>query len=143
MSRLQLACCYTLIAIGLLFALCSAAHRVKADQAYRDVLVLVDWHSLNALPPASADAKLSAAATGAGPSVQSSLDLIKAIPGAQVCYGEETIGTLLAQSIIQPAWLTTGSQAFMVVDGRYADDIAAGADRHGYLSELSAATDGR
>ncbi|MEJ1993294.1 MAG: HupE/UreJ family protein, partial [Maritimibacter sp.] len=96
------------IVLGLLIALCSAAHRVQADRAYNEVVVLLDWHALNALPPAGEIGQRSVSALSAKSLSPDTLELISSIPGAQVCYGEETIGTLLDQGIIQRAWLTTG-----------------------------------
>jgi hypothetical protein len=143
MSRIQLAICYVFLTAGLLIALCSAAHRVQADRDYTRVIVLLDWHALNALPPAGDVSQLSVSGLSAELLDPGTVELISSFPGAQVCYGEETIGTLLAQGIIQRAWLTTGGPAFVVVDERFAGDIASGASRHGYLYENSAGTDGR
>ena len=48
------------LALGLLAALYSAARRVAADSAYRDIMLLVDWHDLNSLPETAAGASLTA-----------------------------------------------------------------------------------
>ena len=135
MSRKQLAVCYVFLAAGLLTALYSCWLRVAADQSYRDTLILVDWHALNSLPESGEGAHLS------DPSMREvPWELLRELPGAVICYGEETVGTLLAQGIFKPASLDTGAPAFTVAQPQYNDDIARGAARHGYWYERSAET---
>ena len=134
MSRRQLTVALVLLALGLVVTGWSVVERVQADAAYRGVMVLVDWHALNTV----ADTALTGEED-----YSRHREYLDCFDDALVCYGEETVGTLLDRGIIAPAWLTTGSPAYLVADPRYVDDIARGAARHGYNYERSANTDGR
>ncbi|MBN2081415.1 hypothetical protein JW859_04315 [bacterium] len=137
MSTLQRLICGLFLLLGLAAALYSCLLRVQADAHYKHVAVLVDWHALNSLPePTDGPPRLTA------DSLQP-LELIKLIPGAVLCYGEETVGTLLEQGLIEPAGLGTGGPAYAVTRPEYSADIAAGASRHGYMYQQDATTGGR
>lgn len=179
MKRVEVWLCCGVIALGLCVALYSDALRVKADAAYKAVIVLVDWHSLASLapptvpgagedrgapsqdPPAATQAPAAdrpapgsggpaaAAAQNAGHARREALlspahwELVKQLPGAMLCYGEETLGSLLAQGILVPARQRTLSPSYEVAVERYADDIYYGALRHGYLAERGWFTGGK
>lgn len=129
-----------LLALILGVAVCaySASQRMQADAANKKVVVLVDWESLNALPEAAPEARLSNKQDWS-----SAWELLGALPGALLCYGEETVGSLLQNGVLQPATLFTGAPAYEVANEAYADDVAQGAHRHGYWMERSASTGGR
>lgn len=124
--------------IGVAVCAYSASLRLQADATNRKVVVLVDWESLNALPEADPAARLSEKAEWDG-----AWDLLGALPGALLCYGEETVGSLLESGVLEPAGLFTGAPAYAVTNEAYADDVAQGAHRHGYWMERSPATDGK
>lgn len=67
MKRLEVLLCCGVILFGLLVALYSAYQRVRADAAYKDVLVLVDWHDLAALPPLAERSAEQGRASGSDP----------------------------------------------------------------------------
>lgn len=176
---------WALLGIGLLAALWSASLRLSADAAYRDVIVLVDWHELSSLaepPPTqtgatgdAAPARLSetplaeelirervaeirvqgrggaqAGPEGIGQLPQRSQGLqlsglagrelpwrlMEQLPGAYLCYGEETLGTLLESGILRRAESAAPAPVYEVALARYTGDILRGAARHGYPVEL-------
>lgn len=139
MSRAQLWVCCVFLAAGLIVACYSGWLRIRADEDYRDVVVLVDWHALNALAGVSAEDEGS----GLGEDKPLARRLLGELDGASVCYGEETVGTLLEQGVFTPAWVESAAPAFTVMQREHEHDIAAGATRHGYRFEQGAATDGR
>ncbi|MEZ5337943.1 MAG: DUF5693 family protein [bacterium] len=114
------------LVVPLLFAVYQCYQRVVTDRSYREVAVLVDWQELASLPDASGGS-ISYPEDSEQP-----WQLLKALPGAQLCYGEETVGSLLDSGIFAPAELATGAPTFEVTDERYSADIARGASRHGY-----------
>lgn len=144
MSGLQRWICFVLLVLGLTAALYSCWLKLRADREYRDVAVLVDWHALNSLPDGSGAINLAAAAAREPEGGDSRPDvvwqLLEELPDAYLCYGEETVGTLLAQGIFEPAGLTTGAPAFAVTDERLVKDISHGAARHGYPLANNAST---
>jgi hypothetical protein len=148
MSRLQRWCCYVLLVLGLGVALYSCWLKLQADRDYRQVTVLVDWNALHSLPDGSGRITLTDApgrppdAAGSDADVEWEL-LSDHLPGAYLCYGEETVGTLLDQGIFLPAGVTTGAPAFAVADPRLVRDISHGAARHGYAMANNAATGNR
>ena len=139
MSRTQLWICYAFLAAGLLVAGYSGWLRIRADQAYREVVVLVDWHALNALAGVSGEDE----GGGLGEDKSLARRLLGEFDGASVCYGEETVGTLLDQGVFAPAWVESAAPAYAVMQRAHEHDIAAGALRHGYRFEQGAATAGR
>lgn len=143
MTRRQLLLCWFMLAAGLSLALCSAAHRIAADRDYTNVMVLVDWHALNSLPDPKKAGYGYPGSHEPDEKIQiEKWELFAAIPGAQLCYGEETVGTLLAQGIIRPAPKTTGTQAFEVLNGFHERSLLLGLERHGYVNYKSALLDG-
>jgi hypothetical protein len=132
------------LAAGLLAALYSCWLRVQADNAYRDVVVLVDWHALISLNDVLIDAELYPPIHSYNqPAEPVHLQLLNAIPGATLCYGEETVGTLLNQGIFTPALIGSDGPAYAVALHEYRSDISAGATRHGYLRIPNTTTDDR
>ncbi|MCB1188533.1 hypothetical protein KDL29_15335 [bacterium] len=119
---ISLAC----IALSCIGAVWMCVGRIEMDRSYRTVAVLVDWQELASLPDASG-ASISYPEDSEQP-----WQLLAALPGAQLCYGEETVGSLLDSGIFAPAELATGAPAYEVTDERYSADIARGASRHGY-----------
>ncbi len=116
-----------LIGFALLGAWFTCAFRITMDRSYKQVAVLVDWHDLASLPDISAES-ISYPEDSRLP-----WQLLESLGGAQLCYGEETVGSLLDSGIFAPAELATGSPAYEVTDERYSADIARGARRHGYV----------
>ena len=137
-SRLYYIVCYIFLLAGLTLALVSLAYRVRADEKYKDVIVLLDWEGLRSLPTVKESQELSSGAID-----NAAWELFDSIPGAKLCYGEETVGSLLEQGIITTAWLHSGSPAYQVSQYRFNDDIAKGLLRHGYRYERSPETGGR
>jgi len=133
-SRRQLTACIILLALGLAFAGWSCLERIRADRDYSSVMVLVDWHALNSV---------ANTAIAGEDDYTDHWEYVAQFDDAMVCYGEETVGSLLDQGIITPAWVTSGAPSFMVVDDRFAGDIARGADRHGYAYANNPHSDGR
>lgn len=124
----------TLILVGLaavaasaLWSILAIPHTFAVAANYHDVAILVDWKELAALPDPGAES------ISYPEDSQQPWELIKALPGAQLCYGEETVGSLLDSGIIAPAEMSTGAPAFMVTDEHYSADLARGASRHGYV----------
>jgi hypothetical protein len=135
-KRVLVAVLILLLAGTVAFAVLSSMARVNADRAWRDVLILTDWHGLHSLAPPDGELPLAVADSAAW-------ELLTDLPGAYLCYSEETIETLTGQGILAPAWVASGAPAYMVTAQRYEDDIRAGARRHGYLASASPATDNR
>ena len=100
--------------------------RSVLDRSYKDAAVMVDWQALASLPDASGGS-ISYPEDSEQP-----WQLLAALPGAQLCYGEETVGSLLDSGILAQAEMATGAPAYEVTDERYSADIARGASRHGY-----------
>ena len=115
-----------LVLLGTVGSLLAVNSRIGVDKSYGAISILMDWHSLASLPDASGGS------ISYPENNKQSWELIKALPGAQLCYGEETVGSLLDSGIFLPAELATGSPAYEVTDERYSADIARGAARHGY-----------
>jgi hypothetical protein len=133
MSRALLVLCIVFLACGLAVAAYSAFLRVEADRGYQRVVVLVDWHELAGLP----ELETGLQPPPSGRTVPWSL--LSALPGAHLCYAEETVGTLLTQGIFRPA-AGTVAPSFVVTNSRYDADILAGASRHGYQVRRDSAT---
>lgn len=142
MSGPQRWCCYVLLALGLGVALYSCWLKLGADRAYRNIAILVDWNALHSLPDDSGRIAV-ADAPGRLPDTGVEWQLLDDLPGAYLCYGEETVGTLLDQGIFVPAGVPSGAPAFAVTDGRLVKDISYGAARHGYPTANNAATGNR
>lgn len=144
MSKRQRALCIVFLVAGLLVALYSCWLRVQADNSYRDVVVLIDWHALNSISETYENWQpLRPDSQRPKPEY---VQLLNDIPGATLCYGEETVGTLLNQGIFTPAQLGSGGPVCNVTLSqykRYKPDISFGATRHGYKSIKNAATDDR
>ena len=141
--------CYALLAFGLAVALYSAALRVEADAASRNAMVLVDWRELNQLEdptPSHVTVKgnvyIEHRTFGDQRLITNrglhhvAWDVLGFIPGATISYGEETVGDLLNQGILSPAGVSTTSPTYVVSDSKYQDDIARGAKRHDFPTEL-------
>lgn len=129
---------WAMLALGLLAALYSAALRIQADAAYRDVMVLVDWHDLNGLGEPSRGAKLTDLKARELP-----WQFMDNLPGAYLSYSEETVGNLVDEGILRPAPIVAAAPTYEVVMDQYADDIAKGAARHGYPVQRDADTQGK
>jgi hypothetical protein len=127
---------WAMLAAGLLAAGYSASLRMAADAHYRDLVLLVDWQELSGLADPAGPA-LSSPANREAP-----WTLLKALPGAYLCYGEETVGSLLASGILKPAQFVGSGPTYEVVLPRYASDLARGAARHGYPFQQDAASGG-
>jgi hypothetical protein len=137
-SKRQFVTVLVFLLIGACVTGAGVYRRLLTDREYNTVLLLVDWHGLLGL--ASAGRETAPADSINRPDLW---ELLKALPEARVCYGEETIGSLLEQGIIRRAPLTTGGPAFEVCSERYEGDIFPGAQRHGYWLERSVATRGK
>jgi hypothetical protein len=121
---------WVLLTVGLLTALYSASRRIAADAAYRDVMVLVDWHDLNSLPETGDAARLSELRTREAP-----WKMMAQLPGAYLCYGEETVGDLVESGVLRRADIVGTAPTYEVAQPQYFMDVARGALRHGYASE--------
>jgi hypothetical protein len=128
---------WAMLALGLLAAGYSASRRMAADAHYRDIVLLIDWHDLNGLAETGADAKLTDLRTRELP-----WTLMAQLPGAYLCYGEETVGTLTDSGILRRADVVGAAPTYVVDLPQYADDVARGAARHGYAVQRDAATGG-
>jgi hypothetical protein len=137
--------CYVLLAIGLLVAVLSASQRLAADRQNRTLMLLVDWQELNALPEPHGQLVRFGGDAAVDPwdPDRAALRLLKQLPeNTQVCYSEETVGDLVRAGILRPAQITANGPTFTCFH-RYARDVAAGAERHGYPYEQSAAAGGQ
>ena len=140
MSRAQLWICYIFLVAGLVVAVYSIWLKTTADGAYgRELVVLVDWHALNSLAGVGAEEGTDTLGEDRPPVRR----LLDELDGASVCYGEETVGTLLDQGVFAPAWVESAAPAYTVMQRAHEHNIAAGAGRHGYRFEQGAATAGR
>ncbi len=124
--------------LGLVVAGVGSARRILTDTEYNAVLVLVDWQGMLELPSITSEALPSM-----GIDRPDLWELLKSLPGVRICYGEETVHSLLEQGIIRPAQVSTGGPAYEVCDERFERDVYQGAQRHGYWLERSKQTSGK
>ena len=138
MTKRQLVVSVVFMLLGLAVAGLGAYRRILTDAEYRSVMLLVDWQGLVALPSVTAETTPTD-----GLDRPDLWQLMKALPGARICYAEETIISLMQQGIIQRADVPTEGPAFVVCAEQFERDIYQGAQRHGYWIERSDATDGK
>ncbi|MCC7479824.1 hypothetical protein IT575_15400 [bacterium] len=129
----QRAVCYSFLLLGLAFALVSAAKRIEADQDYNEVMVLVDWQGLSGLPEQESSRGLFLR----DEEREVRWRLLERIPGAMLCYGEETVAQLVNENVLKPAAYRGEAPTYVVTDKRLIDDFAAGCSRHGYAFDFA------